>query len=253
LAAACALRGKTNTMKTKRLLSLCVLGVVLTIFINPAPAAEFYAIITNFGNSKPAARMDVSVDTTVSVAIDVLFDVYDANCTTLAEFTSRANASGLATSSALSTNDLFKLSNGQPAVVRARTPDGARAAAMLHQTGSGNSLDLAIFPLRATDLSLYAAGENFAIALGDVPSPTLLITNVSGADQAVDVFLGTYGAAGNGRYSTPRLVNNGLWRVDLTDLDKNANLFVTATGLIVVQLVLADGKRVSALTCMPAR
>jgi hypothetical protein len=70
---------------------------------------------------------------------------------------------------------------------------------------------------------------------------------------AVDVFRGTRGCYGCGTYTTPRLVNNGLWRVDLTDADKNADLIVTSTGPIIVQLVLDDGKRVSALTCMPAR
>ena len=239
-------------MKTKSSL-LLILAFVLMLLTQPSRAADFYAIITNFGNAKPGARMDVSVDTTVSAAIDVLFTVFDASGSQLTEFTSRANASGLATSSAVLTNDLFKLSNGQPAVVRARTPAGAIAAAILHQTGSGNSLDLAVFPVRAADGFPYALGTNFAIALGNVPFPTLLIANVSGGDVAVDVFRGTRGCYGCGTYTTPRLVNNGLWRVDLTDADKNADLIVTSTGPIIVQLVLDDGKRVSALTCMPAR
>src|SRR5207249_8810738 len=111
-------------MKTKRLLSLCVLGLVLTTFVAAVSAAEFYGIVDNFGKKPRNAFMDVSVDTTIGAGIDVLFDVYDARGVHLAEFTIPANSYGFASSS--SWGNLFNLAAGQqPILVRAQTPDGA--------------------------------------------------------------------------------------------------------------------------------
>jgi len=216
--------------------------------------AEFYAIITNFGNApKASARFDVSVDTTLGVGIDVLYNVYDTNGAQLAEFTSRCNNMGLATSSAIATNDLFKLTGGAPGLVRARTPDGApTASALLHQSGPGNRLDLNVPPTRRRDGVPFAMGTSFSIALGDVPTPALLIANLNGQDVSADVFRGSRGADGAGAFTTPRIAANALWRVDLTDADKNTNLVVHSSGLVIVQLVFDDGQRVSALTCLPS-
>jgi hypothetical protein len=219
--------------------------------------SEFYAIITNFGNApKASARLDVSVDTSVATGpVDVLFNVYSATGAQLAEYTVTTNANGYASSSAVATNDLFKLSGGAPALVRARTPDNAvSSAAILHQTGPGNRIDVAVAPTnRRSDGKNLAQGTQFSIAIGpDVPSPSLLIANVSGSDCAVDIFRGTRGSANGGTQTNPKIATNALWRVDLTDADKGSNIVVASTGIVIVQLALDDGSRVSALTCLPA-
>ena len=90
----------------------------------------------------------------------------------------------------------------------------------------------------------------FDVAVGDVPAPVLLIANVSGSDQTVDVFIGTSGVVGTGKYTT-RLVDHGIWRVDISDADKNSHIVVVSQGFLVVQLVSDDGQRVSAVTCLP--
>jgi len=216
--------------------------------------AEFYAIITNFGNApKASARLDVSVDT-AGGPTDVLFNVFAATGGPLAEFTVRTNAAGLASSSAIATNDFFALSGGQPALVRARTQANATpAAATLQQSGPGNRLGVTVYPAnRRADGSAFSIGKEFNIAIGDVPSPALLIANVGGGEQVVDVHRGTRGADGAGKFTNPRLAVNAIWRVDLTDADKNANIVVSSTGPVIVQLVLDDGQRVSALTCLPS-
>ena len=78
----------------------------------------------------------------------------------------------------------------------------------------------------------------------------LLVANVSGSDVGVDVFRGTKGAPGNGVHNTPRIQHNAIWRVDLTDADENGHLVVSATGDIIVQLMIDDG-RCNGITCMP--
>src|SRR5438270_8933293 len=136
-------------MKTKRLLSLCVLGLVLTTFVATVSAAEFYAIVDNFGKKPRNAFMDVSVDTTIGVGIDVLFDVYDARGVQLAEFTVPANSYGFASSS--SWGNLFNLAAGQPILVRAQTPYAPTDAATLHIDPVGAPTIVRVFAIRKRD------------------------------------------------------------------------------------------------------
>src|SRR6266404_4854326 len=174
-------------MKTKRLLSLCVLGLVLTTFVTAVSAADYYAIVDNLGKKPRNAFMDVSVDTTIGAGIDVLFNVYDARGVQLAEFTVPANSYGLASSS--SWGNLFNLAAGQPILVRARTPDGApTSAATLHIDSLGASTIVSIFAIRKRDGFPLGMGTDFAVALGTFRSARLLIANLSGSDVAVDVF-----------------------------------------------------------------
>ena len=156
--------------------------------------AEFYAIITNFGNApKAAGRLDVAVDGASggNAAPEVLFNVFDQNGVQLAEF-AVPTTDGFASSSAVATNDLFKLTNGAPGLVRARTPSlASNASAILHQTGSGNRLGFTAVAVKKLDGTTLGMGRCFSIPVGDIPTPTLLIANVSGSDVGVELFIGT--------------------------------------------------------------
>jgi hypothetical protein len=217
--------------------------------------AEFFAIITNFGTApRVSAHLDVSVDTRTGPGpVDVLFNVYDARGVQLAEFAVPTNANGLASSSTAGANaNLFVVSGGQPAIVRARTPATTTVStAVLHQSQPGSRLVVGIPPARRSNGTPLNAGQVFPIALGRVAAATLLITNVSGGDAGVDVFVGTAGGVGAGKHTTPRLTNNALWRVDLDAADQDAHLIVSATAEVVVQLMIDDG-RINALTCVPS-
>lgn len=217
--------------------------------------AEFFAIITNFGNApKAAGRLDVAVDGASGgiAAPDVLFNVFDQNGAQLAEFTVTTK-DGFASSSAVATNDLFKLTNGAPGLVRARTVSTAsNASAILHQSGSGNRLGLAVAATKRADGSSFGMGRLFSVPVGDVPTPTLLIANVSSGDVSLELFFGAKAADGTGSRGTPRLAPNATFRVDLTDADKFKNVIVNASGAVIVQLVSDDGQRTSAFTCLPS-
>jgi len=240
-------------MKTKRLLSLCVLGLVLTTFVAAVSAAEFYGIVDNFGKKPRNAFMDVSVDTTIGAGIDVLFDVYDARGVHLAEFTIPANSYGFASSS--SWGNLFNLAAGQqPILVRAQTPDGAPTdAATLHIDSLGAATAVDVFPIRNRGGFPLGMGTDFAVALGSFRSTSLLIANVSGSDQAVDVFKGTRGADGFGIFSNPRITTTAIWKVNLTQNEALSNLIVHASGLVIVQAVINDGQTIQSFMVLPAQ
>ena len=86
-------------MKTNRILSLSVLGLVWTAFMPIAFRRDYYAIVDNFGKEPRMAFMDVSLEALPGSVFDFLLDVYDAQGIPLAEFTVRANAYGFASSS----------------------------------------------------------------------------------------------------------------------------------------------------------
>ena len=240
-------------MKTKRLLSLCVLGLVLTTFVAAVSADEFYAIVDDFGKKPRNAFMDVSVDTTLGTGIDVLFNVYAAQGAQLAEFTVPANSYGFASSS--SWGNLFNLAAGQqPILVRAQTPDSAVTdAATLHIDSLGAATAVDVFPVRNRGGFPLGMGTDFAVALGSFRSTSLLIANVSGSDQAVDVFKGTRGADGFGIFSNPRITTTAIWKVNLTQNEALSNLIVHASGLVIVQAVINDGQTIQSFMVLPAQ
>jgi hypothetical protein len=213
--------------------------------------ADFFAIITNFGTApRVNAHLEVSANTDAAPAgADVLYTVFqDGN--QLAEFSVKTNEKGFASNAtAVPPNkNLFKVSNGNPALVRARTPSGATTAtAILSQRGQDNNLIIGIPP------STKAVGKVFPIAVGTVSAAALLVGNVSGGEVVVDVFIGTTGAPGAGKHSI-QIRDNQIGRIDLGPEDQNAHLIVSASGNVVVQLMLdigAAGGRVDGVTCVP--
>lgn len=238
-------------MKTKRLLSLCVLGLVLTTFVTAVSAADYYAIVDNLGKKPRNAFMDVSVDTTIGAGIDVLFNVYDAQGVPLAEFTVAANSYGLASSS--SWGNLFNLAAGQPILVRAQTPYAPTDAATLHVDSLGASTIVSIFAIRKRDGFPLGMGTDFAVALGTFRSARLLIANLSGSDVAVDVFKGSKGADGFGIYSNPRITTTAIWKVNLTQNEALSNLIVHASNPIIVQAVIDDGSTTQSFMVLPSQ
>ena len=212
-------------------------------------AADYYAIVDNFGKKPRNAFMDVSVDTTIGVGIDVLFDVYDARGVQLAEFTVPANSYGFASSS--SWGNLFNLAAGQPILVRAQTPYAPTDAATLHIDPLGAPTIVGVFPIRKRDNTLLGMGTDFAVALGSFRSATLLIANLSGSDIAVDVFKGTRGADGFGIFSNPRITTTAIWKVNLTQNEALSNLIVHASNPIIVQAVISDGQTIQSFMVLP--
>ena len=98
-------------MKTKRLLSLCVLGLVLTTFVAAVSAAEFYGIVDSFGKKPRNAYLDVSVDTTVSSGpVDVSFNVYNAQGGQVGLFSLTTNGNGFVSTTSFA--NLFNLTGG---------------------------------------------------------------------------------------------------------------------------------------------
>ena len=226
-----------------------MLGLVFTMSAVTASAADYYAIVDNFGKKPRNAFMDVSVDTTIGAGIDVLFDVYDARGVQLAEFTVPANSYGFASSS--SWGNLFNLAAGQPILVRAQTPYAPTDAATLHIDPLGAPTIVGVFPIRKRDNTLLGMGTDFAVALGSFRSATLLIANLSGSDIAVDVFKGTRGADGFGIFSNPRITTTAIWKVNLTQNEALSNLIVHASNPIIVQAVISDGQTIQSFMVLP--
>jgi hypothetical protein len=216
---------------------------------------EFFAMFTTAGNSpKLSAHLEVAIDNLVApIGTDVLFTVYDAEGSQLAEFTALTNANGFASSASAAgaNSNLFTVTGNQPGLVRARTPVGAIAStAALQQRQAGARLIVGVPPTVKSDGSLLGAGTTFPLVIGDVDSATLLVGNVSGTDVVADVYVGTKGAEGAGKYTNPRIKNHGQWKVQLQASDLQSTLILAATGNVVAQLIVDDG-RAYALTCLP--
>jgi hypothetical protein len=235
------------------------LAVAAIFTATRAGAGEFHAVITNFGNAPRAnAHLDVSFDSSALAggAIPVRFEVFSADGTQLAEFAVLANANGFASSASAPApfRNLFRLTGGEPAIVRASTPAGANGGtATLHQRGSGSRLIVSVPQARLADGTPVHVGRHFTLHVGDlrgVATASVIVANVSGSDVFADVFLGTPGSAGAGKYSNPRIQNRTTWRVDLQPDDEDANIVVTASAEVVVQLVIDDG-RLNAVTVLP--
>lgn len=215
-----------------------------------AQAYEFFAIAANLNNAaSPQAQMDVSVDTQAAPGASLLlhFNVYGPDGVQLAEFDAGTNPNGFASSSSAPPpyDDLLQLSGGLPVLVRARTPQAAPiAAATIRQTLGKSEIAFGVPATTRADGTRLAMGRVFTMAIGDIThSATLLIANVSGGDQIADVFLGTTGGPGGGKYTNGRIPNQGMWIVDLDPADANSNVIVGASGDIIVQLVVDGGKK----------
>lgn len=125
-------------------------------------------------------------------------------------------------------------------------PAGAR-------TSRSRAISSGLPSSRRSDRTPVHAGREFALQVGDIrgsATASILVANISGIDVAVDVFIGTRGGAGNGKYGHPALQNRKVWRLDLQPDDETANLVVTSTGDVIIQLVIDDG-RLNALTVLP--
>ncbi|PEN54692.1 hypothetical protein CN540_16870 [Bacillus toyonensis] len=214
--------------------------------------SDFFTMITSFGNSPCAnAHLEVGLDSQAASAVDVTFNVYSQKGVELAWFSELKNANGYVSSSADPNNDLFRLSKGQPALVRARTPLVVQtASALLQQSGSQNRLVFAVPPALNSSGIRVAQGTVFPLTIGSITKGTLLIANVSDSDVNVDVFTGTAGTPGTGKYNNPILTKFSIWSVDLQPSDQFSHLVVMSSGDIIVQLVLDDGQ-VHVVTCLP--
>jgi hypothetical protein len=216
--------------------------------------SEFYAIINNASNAPRAnAQLDVSVDTaaTGGAAVNVSFFVYRAtDGVQVALFEIPTNANGFA--STAPSQNLFQASGGETALIKAVTPSGAPSMAVLRQRVQGQAkIVLGVPPLRKLDATLLGGGVQFSVAIGDIMSGTaLLIANVSSVAAMVDVFQGTRGVQGQGKYKNPDLQPNAIWRVDLQATDANSNLVIRSTEPMVIQLAVDDGK-VDGATLVP--
>lgn len=238
-----------NVPCSTRRVRMALVIVFLSALSQASQAAEFFAIVDNYGKRPLNAYVDVSVDTVIGPQ-DVLFQVFSTAGGPLAEFTVRTNHQGLASTS--SVVNLFDLTAGQPMLVRARTNASATpSAAMLHTDSRGAPLTLALWPTNKRDGTALAAGKEFHIALGSFRSASLLVANVGGTDQVVDIHVGTRGADGSGIYSNPRLGLAASWRVDLSQNEALSNLVVSSTGPIVVQLMLDHGTKPQSFVVLP--
>jgi hypothetical protein len=223
-------------------------------------AAEFWAIAANVTGAKnPEAHLELGLDTlNARGGTDIFFNVYDVNGVQIAEFTLQTNANGLVSSaSAAPPNDnLFAISLGRPVLVRALSPNGATGNdyAALRQTLGRVAILVGTPPIYDTLGSFYAEGNLFPVVLGDFAGAALLVANLSSADISVDVFLGTKGPDGTGKYRIPRLKSGSMGIVQITDpADAHSHLSVTSTGNMVVQLVIDTGKQIHEVTVLPAR
>jgi hypothetical protein len=235
-----------STKETHMRIARTSLIVVLSLACSlNSYASDFYAIAVPFEGEPRLAFMDVVVEPAfVGGAVDVLFTVFPQNGAPPAEFTVPIDANGLASSRSASgpARNFFRLTDGAPALVRARVPNGAAAAATLDVRSSDGRVHLGV-PYAIKNGGSLAAGRFFPIAIGNVRAATLLIANVSGTDVGVDVWAGaTYGAHNTARYSTPRLVTGGIWRVDLTAAEFNSFVVVGATDQIICQVVTDTGR-----------
>jgi hypothetical protein len=228
---------------------LIVLVTQFVLMVPAALAAEFYGIVDPLGKRSRGASMNVSVDN-VAGPTDVTFDMFGASGP-LSQFTVRTNALGFASTS--SNGDLLTLSGGQPFLIRARTgSNAAPAAAMLQIELQNAPMTFGLSPAAKRDGSAFSIGTEFNISLGSYRSAYLLVANVGGGEQVVDVFKGTRGADGTGIFSNPRLDTLKIWRVDLTQNESLSNLVISSTGPIIVQAILDDGKNIHAFQVLPS-
>jgi hypothetical protein len=247
----------------KTALFLAAVAFVATFAASQAQAAEFAVIIANLNDAKdPQAQIDVAVDTQAlpgGAPATVYFNVFGASGSQIAEFEVLTNQNGFASSSSAAPpyDNLFTVSGGLPALVTVRTPGTASiAGVVLRQKSKESEVVVDVPRVRRVDGSYFAAGRVFSVPVGDiVHTATLLIANVFGTDIAVDLFIGTKGAPGGGKYNNPRILNNGLWIVDIDPADMDSHLIVSSTGAVIVQLAIDDSKKgaLNELLVMPVQ
>src|SRR5437762_2541746 len=151
-------------MKTKRLLSVSVFGLVIMLFVAASSASEFYAIVDNFGKRARGASLDVSLDTSVaSGPVDVEFNVYNAQGGQVGLFSLTTNANGFVSTTSFA--NLYNLTGGQPLLVRALSPASAVTnAATLHIDSLGAPMTVGLTPIRRrSDGTSLAQGTQFAV------------------------------------------------------------------------------------------
>jgi hypothetical protein len=244
---------KKDALRTKTRFTLTLLFAAALLAIPTSSfAAEFFGIIDNFGRKARNAYVDVSVDTAAG-PVDVVFDVSSTFGNPLAEFTVSTNSRGFASSE--SVGNLFDLTGGQPMLVYVRTlSDAAPSAATLHIDSLSAPMTIGLWPTnRRSDGTALSQGQQFGIALGAFRSASVLIANVGGGEQVVDIHVGTRSADGSGIFSNPRLATRATWRVNLTQNEALSNLVVTSTGPIVVQVVIDDGRSIQSFQVLPSQ
>jgi hypothetical protein len=230
--------------------TLMPVGALLILLAPTVPAAEYYAIIDNFGKRARSAQLDIAFDTSVG-NLEAIFHVFNSEGTQLTAFTLGSNGRGYISTESF--GNLFSLSDGRPVLIRARTPDaGPFGVAVLNIDSQGAPMLIGVpATQRKSDGGGLSAGRFFSIPLRSFQSAYLLVANVGGNDAAADVFVGTQGAVGNGIFSNPRISPNAVWKVSLTQNEALANLVVASTSNIVVEVVIDDGRTVQSFMTLP--
>lgn len=239
-------------MITKRILSPCVHALVFTLLALPAFAADFYAIVDDFGRRPRNAYVDIAVDSTSggNAPPEVLFNLFDFQGSQIAEFFLPSNVNGFV--STASFGNLFDLTTGRPMLVHARTPStAADFGAALHIDSVGAPMTIGILHKSKADGTSFGMGTVFSVPLGSFRSAYLLIANVSGSDVGVELFRGALGAAGTGNPSNQRLTSHAIWKLALTANEAFANVIVRSTGFIIVQVVVDDGRSIQSYMVPP--
>ena len=237
-------------------LTVLIVATLVLAIVQPLAASEFYAIVWNLtGVKHPEAHLDVSGDKSqLRPGTDILFQVFNVDGLQLSDFTLQLNARGFVSTAfaAPGIANLFDLSLG-PMLIRVQVPSGANNEyASLRQTLGNEAIVVGIPPLYRQNGSPDAVGTLFPVTLGDFSRAALLVANVSGADVVVDVFVGTKGPDGTGKYSI-RVKPNASGILQITDpADAQSHLVMSSTGLIVAQLVVDTGKQVHEVTVIPA-
>lgn len=212
-------------------------------------ATEFYAMVESTGR-KPFASLDVGVDTRTGVGVNVEFRAYAPNGNFIADFVVPTDTVGFASTESF--GNLFGLTSGQPFTIRARTTQSvANSSATLNLRSASGSTAMGVLPLLQLDSSLMATGRLFSIALGNFQSARLLILSIAGSGANVDVFRGTDGPPGTGIYSIQYIPNNGFARIDLSQNEANSHLVVQASSIVIVQLIVDDGKQIRSFMVPP--
>jgi hypothetical protein len=229
-----------------------IVFVVASMFSGFAWAADFYAIVDNLGRRPLNAYLDVAVDGASGglAPPEIQFDAWDVQGIQVADFDIPTQAGFASTFSAV---NLFDLASGQPLLVRAQTQSTAvDFGAALHVEVRGANVRLGVLPRLEFDGTSYGSGQVFAIPLGGFKRTSLLIANVSGSDVGVESFRGTKGAPGSGTLLNARLGSHASFKVDLTQSEAFSNYVVSSTGLIIVQVVIDDGKSIESYMVAPS-
>ena len=237
-------------------LTVLIVATLVLAIVQPLAASEFYAIVWNLtGVRHPEAHLDVSGDTAqLRGGSNIDFNVFNVDGLQISEFTLQSNERGFVSTAfaAPGIANLFDLSLG-PMLIRARVPDGVNNEyASLRQTLGNEAIVVGIPPLRRQNGTPVAVGTLFPVTPGDFSCAALLVANISGADVVVDVFVGTKGPDGAGKYSI-RVKPNAVGILQITDpADAHSHLVMSSTGDIVAQLVVDTGKQVHIVTVIAA-